>query len=113
MTILDVRDLQIAFLSEEGTPSIAVDKISFSFKKGEILGIVGESGSGKSVTSLAIMGLLPNTGRITGGQIYFQDHQVEQSVDLVSLSSEKKKTISGWKNSNDFPRTNEFSQSCL
>lgn len=97
MTILDVRDLQVVFLNDEGEASIAVDKISFRMQKGEILGIVGESGSGKSVTSLAIMGLLPSTGRISGGQINFQDSQMLESVDLVTLSSEEKREYRGGK----------------
>lgn len=67
MTILDVRDLQITFTDDEKQSHVAVDKVNFSLKKGEILGIVGESGSGKSVTSLGIMGLLPPTGKISGG----------------------------------------------
>ena len=97
MTMLDVRDLQVVFLNDEAQPSIAVDKVNFTVEKGEILGIVGESGSGKSVTSLAIMGLLPNNGRISGGQIYFQDSHREESVDVVNLSSEEKREYRGGK----------------
>ncbi len=97
MSILDVSDLQVVFLNDEQQPSIAVDQINFSLKKGEILGIVGESGSGKSVTSLAIMGLLPTTGKVTGGQILFQDTQAEESIDLVSLPSENKREYRGGK----------------
>ena len=97
MTILDVRDLQIVFLNEDAQPTIAVDKINFTLEQGEILGIVGESGSGKSVTSLAIMGLLPSTGRIGGGQILFQDSHQSNPIDLVSLPAEEKRSYRGGK----------------
>ena len=52
--LLDVRDLSVAF-----GPSIAVDHVSFSIKRGECLALVGESGSGKSVSALSVLKLLP------------------------------------------------------
>ena len=64
-TVLDVRDLNVSFGSEAGRVN-AVRGVNFSLQKGRVLGIVGESGSGKSVTSLAIMGLLPRSAEITG-----------------------------------------------
>jgi peptide/nickel transport system ATP-binding protein len=77
--LLDVRDLTIEFAQSRrpsGTRSqskaVAVRGLSFSIAPGEVLGLVGESGSGKSVTSLAIMGLLPPAA-IVKGQITFQD----------------------------------------
>ncbi|WP_422116815.1 ABC transporter ATP-binding protein [Brachybacterium sp. UNK5269] len=63
--ILSVRDLSVSFPSEYGTVH-AVSDLSYEVRKGEALAIVGESGSGKSVSSLAVMGLLPRTATVTG-----------------------------------------------
>jgi len=64
-TVLSVRDLKVSFPSEAGRVD-AVRGVSFDLEAGKTLGIVGESGSGKSVTSLAIMGLLDDSARVTG-----------------------------------------------
>jgi peptide/nickel transport system ATP-binding protein len=63
--VLSVRDLQVSFPSEAGRVD-AVRGVSFDLLPGRTLGIVGESGSGKSVTSLAVMGLLSESARVTG-----------------------------------------------
>ncbi len=89
-TVLDVRDLTVEFPIEGKTESfIAVNGINFQLQKGQILGIVGESGSGKSVTSLAIMGLIPTPGKITSGDIngYFKTGQ----ENLRTLKSDARK----------------------
>lgn len=68
--ILDIKNLSISFLTgKKATP--AVENISFSLHKNEILGIVGESGSGKSVTTLASMGLLPTKTTKISGNIFY------------------------------------------
>jgi oligopeptide/dipeptide ABC transporter ATP-binding protein len=63
--VLDVDNLTVEFATEDGLVK-AVRGVSYQLRRGDSLGIVGESGSGKSVTSMAILGLLPKTARITG-----------------------------------------------
>ena len=63
--VLSVQDLNVSFPSEAGTVN-AVRGISFDLYPGRTLGIVGESGSGKSVTSMAVMGLLPDYASVQG-----------------------------------------------
>jgi oligopeptide/dipeptide ABC transporter ATP-binding protein len=64
-SVLSVRDLTVDFSSGDG-PVHAVRGVSYELRPGEVLGIVGESGSGKSVTSMAVMGLLPKTASVHG-----------------------------------------------
>ena len=63
--LLDVQDLRVSFPDAHGEVDI-LDGVSFQVRPGETMGLVGESGSGKSVASLAVMGLLPRTARISG-----------------------------------------------
>ncbi|UOQ59470.1 ABC transporter ATP-binding protein [Leucobacter rhizosphaerae] len=63
--ILEVTDLSITFSTDAGTAT-SVDGLSFQLFPGETLGVVGESGSGKSVTSMAVLGLLPKAATVTG-----------------------------------------------
>jgi peptide/nickel transport system ATP-binding protein len=80
--VLDVRNLHVQFQTDE-TQIKAVDGIDFQLSRGQTLGIVGESGSGKSVTSLAVMGLIPSPpGKITEGEIWFRDEIGQSPVDL-------------------------------
>ena len=87
--ILEVRDLCVEFQTVEGRVQ-AVDHLSYTLHKGEKLGIVGESGSGKSVSSLAMMQLIPNPpGRVTGGEILYK------GKDLVKLSEKEIQKLRG------------------
>ena len=93
--ILEVRHLCIEFPSK--TELIrAVKNVSFTLAPGETLGIVGESGSGKSVTSLAVMGLLPSTAQVTGEILFCHPHTPNaNSVNLLMLSANKRRTYRG------------------
>ena len=86
--LLSVEELRVEFWTQRGTVH-AVNGISFDIAPGETLGIVGESGCGKSVTSLALMGILPRAGRITGGTAMFGDR------DLFTLSDRELRRIRG------------------
>jgi peptide/nickel transport system ATP-binding protein len=68
--LLDIRDLQVEFRAQ-GKPVPAVRDASLTVYPGQTVAIVGESGSGKSTTAAAVLGLLPGTGKVTGGQILF------------------------------------------
>jgi peptide/nickel transport system ATP-binding protein len=92
--ILNVRNLQVQFKTDDRI-SRAVDGISFAVKRGQTLGIVGESGSGKSVTSLAVMGLIPSPpGKITGGEIWFTPKDAPP-VNLLAISREQMQSYRG------------------
>ena len=91
--VLDVRHLQVKFKTETKSV-VAVDDLNFQLKKGEKLGIVGESGSGKSVTSLAIMGLVPTPGKITQGEIWFQSEEKEK-VNLLQVNEAERRSYRG------------------
>ena len=87
--LLEVRELRTYFAGEGGEFR-AVDGVSFSLERGRTLGIVGESGCGKSVTSLSIMGLVPQPpGRIAGGEVLFD------GVDLLKLERKRLSELRG------------------
>lgn len=93
-TILDVRNLQVEFSTEYNIVK-AVDGISFQLNRGQTLGIVGESGSGKSVTSLAVMRLVPPPGKISGGEIWFRGNLGGEAINLVQLPQERMQKYRG------------------
>lgn len=86
--ILDVKDLKVRFKTDDGVIS-TVNGVTFSITEGETLAIVGESGSGKSVTSLALMGLLPPNGEIYDGSAEFS------GTDMRGLSSKAYRALRG------------------
>ncbi|MQA99527.1 MAG: ATP-binding cassette domain-containing protein [Actinobacteria bacterium] len=88
MALLSVEDLEVRFFTRRATIH-AVNGISFDLDAGETLGVVGESGCGKSVSSLAMLGILPKTGRITRGEVRFGDR------DLVKLKDADLREIRG------------------
>jgi peptide/nickel transport system ATP-binding protein len=87
--LLSIKDLCIDFQTDNGVVR-AVKNLTLNIPKGKTVGLVGESGSGKSVTSLAIMGLIPNPpGKIAQGEILFKGE------DLTKLSSDRMREIRG------------------
>jgi len=74
--LLKVENLGVVFKDPDGRPVRAVDDVSFAIGAGETVGIVGESGSGKSVTSLALMGLLPKGAAQVSGSAQFEDQNL-------------------------------------
>jgi peptide/nickel transport system ATP-binding protein len=87
--LLEVRDLSVSFASEAGAVS-AVRSVSYRLHRGEVLGIVGESGSGKSVSSLAVMGLLPPQARVSGSVVF-------NGKELLACSDRELSAIRGRK----------------
>lgn len=87
-SLLSIDDLSIGFHTEKGFHN-AIEGVSLSVKKGKTLAIVGESGCGKSVTSLAVMKLLPENGEISNGKITFKDQ------DLTNLDQTDMRSIRG------------------
>jgi oligopeptide/dipeptide ABC transporter ATP-binding protein len=88
--LLQVSDLTVDFEFAR-TRLRAVDHLSYTLAAGECLGIVGESGSGKSISALALLNLIPTPGRITGGRIWFDGH------DLLALGHEQLRSVRGAK----------------
>jgi peptide/nickel transport system ATP-binding protein len=93
--ILEIRNLYVEFPSS-GEIVRAVKDVSFNLALGETIGIVGESGSGKSVTSLAVIGLLPTAAKVTG-EILFRNPRLASAnpVNLLTLSAQQRRTYRG------------------
>jgi len=100
--ILDIRGLKTHFFTEEGIVR-AVDGVDIQVGRGEVLGIVGESGCGKSVTSLSIMRLVSQPGRIVEGEINFDGE------DLVKVPESRMRDVRG----NSISMIFQQPQSCL
>ncbi len=91
--VLEVRDLRTQFFTRDGVVR-AVDGVSFSVRRGEVVGLVGESGCGKSVTSLSIMRLVPQPpGRIVGGEVILYEDGIGR--DLLKLDDDEMRRIRG------------------
>ncbi len=85
--LLEVKDLSIRFPDAHGDVDV-VDHVSFTVRPGETMGLVGESGCGKSITSMAIMGLLPRTAKLSG-QILFEGR------DLLTMTAQQHNALRG------------------
>ena len=83
MALLDVRNLEVTYMTRKRPPIRAVNGATFSIDAGEIVGLVGESGSGKSTLGSAVLRLLQKPGEITGGEVLFEDE------DLARLDEEE------------------------
>lgn len=86
--ILQVRGLKTYFNTDSGQVR-AVDGVDISVPRGGIVGVVGESGSGKSVTGMTVMGLLPPTAQIAGGDVLFD------GTDLLAMSGSERQKLRG------------------
>ena len=90
--VLEVKNLKTSFYTHLGEVQ-SVRGVDFNLKKGEILGIVGESGSGKSVTSMSVMKLLQQPGKIKDGEIFVPKLKSFKIIDLANSISKKNKII--------------------
>ena len=75
--ILDIKEERLSFFTPAGEVK-ALNGVSFAMNQGDVLGIVGESGSGKSVTAYSIMGLTAYPGKLVGGTVWFNGHEIEK-----------------------------------
>jgi peptide/nickel transport system ATP-binding protein len=91
--VVDIKDLSISFATDAGAVK-AVDGVSLTVNRGEVLAIVGESGSGKTVTAKTILGLLPETAT-TGGAVLLSNRAGTEVSDVVSLSKKQLRAVRG------------------
>lgn len=78
--LVDIKNERLSFFTPAGEVK-ALNDVSIQLKEGEVLGIVGESGSGKSVTAYSLMGLTAHPGKLLGGELQFNGHQIETMTD--------------------------------
>ena len=94
--LLNVNDLKVEFHVTEGVVR-AVNGVSFRVPAGKTVALVGESGSGKSVVSQTVMGILPKSAKVTGGEVIFHDPRDGSVTDLLTLDQDgdKMRSIRG------------------
>ncbi|MGD1901929.1 MAG: dipeptide ABC transporter ATP-binding protein [Geitlerinemataceae cyanobacterium] len=92
--VLDIRNLSVEFPTETELVR-AVAGMSFQVERGQTIGIVGESGSGKSVTSQAVMGLVPSPGRVTSGEILLKSTPDATPIDLLAIPDKQLRRYRG------------------
>jgi peptide/nickel transport system ATP-binding protein len=95
--LLSIRDLTVRYRTPQG-PVHAVDAVSFSVPRGEVVGLVGESGCGKTTVARALMGVVPRTADILGGPVLFEGR------DLIRLSERERRALR-WKEMAFIPQT--------
>jgi peptide/nickel transport system ATP-binding protein len=95
--LLSIRDLTVRYRTPQG-PVHAVDAVSFSVPRGEVVGLVGESGCGKTTVARAVMGVVPRTADILGGPVLFEGR------DLIRLSERERRALR-WKEMAFIPQT--------
>ncbi len=78
--LVDIKNERLSFFTPAGEVK-ALNDVSIHIKQGEVLGIVGESGSGKSVTAYSLMGLTAHPGKLMGGSLNFDGHQIESMTE--------------------------------
>ncbi|WP_432536365.1 dipeptide/oligopeptide/nickel ABC transporter permease/ATP-binding protein [Kineococcus arenarius] len=96
--LLTVRGLRVAYVQPDGSDKTVVHGVDLHVDSGEVLGLVGESGSGKTQTAFAVLGLLPDGGRVSGGRIEFcgrdltafsaREHGALRGTDLAYIPQE-------------------------
>lgn len=87
-SLFSIENITISFENEK-KKIIAVNNVSFDINKGEVVGLVGESGCGKTITSLSIIGLLPNSAIVNSGKIYYN------KKDILSIEETEKRKLRG------------------
>ncbi|MFZ1968300.1 MAG: ABC transporter ATP-binding protein [Bradyrhizobium sp.] len=87
--LIEIRDLRVTFHGDDGRTTHAIDTVDLTVGRGATLGLVGESGCGKSVTSLAVMGLLPKQSAEVTGSISFD------GFDLLNVSDQVRRDLRG------------------
>lgn len=78
--LVNIQNERLSFFTPAGEVK-ALNDVSLHVQEGEVLGIVGESGSGKSVTAYSLMGLTADPGRLIGGDLYFNDHHINDLTE--------------------------------
>ena len=78
--ILDIKEERLSFFTPAGEVK-ALNGVSFTMNQGDVLGVVGESGSGKSVTAYSVMGLTAYPGKLVGGKVWFNGHEIENMME--------------------------------
>ena len=101
--LLEVRDLSVSFRTQDGTVH-AVDGVSFTVNRGEVLGIVGESGSGKSVTAMTLMRLILDQNAVFSGEVLFKGR------DLMQLSQRDMLQVRGQQDRDDLPGSDDVAE---